>query len=60
MSNAVNGYVSEFQLFIGKKKDTVKRNLGSTVVKTLAQPYYNTYRYLYFDIFSSVQLYLIF
>ena len=39
MSDAVNGYVSEFQVYTGKNKDTVERNLGSSVVKTLTQPY---------------------
>jgi hypothetical protein len=59
MSDAVNGYVSEFQVYTGKKKDSVERNLGSSVVKTLTQPYYNTYRHLYFDnFFSSIQLLL--
>ena len=58
MSDAVNGYVSEFQVYTGKKKDTVERNLGSSVVKTLTQAYYNTYRHLYFHNFFFIQLLL--
>ena len=36
----------------------MERNLGSSVVKTLTQAYYNTYRHLYFDNFFFIQLLL--
>ena len=34
-AEAVNGYVSGFEVYMGKKSDSVEKGLGATVVKTL-------------------------
>ena len=43
MSDAHNGYVSELEVYTGKKGNTVEKNLGANVVKTLAKPYIPTH-----------------
>ena len=54
-----NGYVSAFEVYTGKKGDSVEHGLGATVVKKLSNDLHHTYRHLYFDIFfSSVELLL--
>ena len=35
MSDAVHGYVSEFEVYTGRKGNAVEKNLGANVVKTL-------------------------
>ena len=44
--DASNGYVAGFEVYTGKKKDRVEKDLGANGVKTLAMPYNNTYRYI--------------
>ena len=57
MSDAINGYVSEFDVYTGRKGNSVEKNLGANVVKTLTAPYRNTYRHIYFDnFFASIGL----
>lgn len=57
LSDAHNGYLSEFEVYTGKKGSAVEKNLGAKVVKTLTKPYINTYRHVYFDnYFSSLSL----
>ena len=38
MSDAGNGYVCEFEVYTGKKRNGVEKNLGANVVKTLMTP----------------------
>ena len=58
-AEAVNGYVSGFEVYTGKKSDSVEKGLGATVVKTLSDDMHHTHRHLYFDnFFSSVDLLL--
>ena len=52
IADAVNGYVTAFEIYTGKKAK-VERNLGANVVKTLAMHYRNTYRHVYFDNFFT-------
>ena len=52
-----NEYLSEFEVYTGKKGSDVQKNLGANVIKTLTKPYINTYRHVYFDnYFSSLSL----
>ena len=59
MSDAKNGYVSEFEVYTGKKANTVEKNLGANVVKTLTKSYIGTFRHIFFDnFFTSIALLL--
>ena len=56
-ADSLTGYVSAFQVYVGKKDDTVERNLGANVIKCLTEELNNTYRHVYFDnYFSGVDL----
>ena len=58
-AEAVNGYVSGFEVYTGKKSDSVRKGLGAIVVKTLSDDMHHTHRHLYFDnFFTSVDLLL--
>ena len=58
-AEAENGYVSAFEVYTGKKGDSVEHGLGATVVKNLSNDLHHTYHHLYFDnFFSSVDLLL--
>ena len=58
-ADALNGYVSAFEVYVGKKGDSVEHDLGGKVVKILTEELQNTYRHVYFDnYFSSVNLLL--
>ncbi len=58
-AEALNGYISAFEVYTGKKGNAVEKALGAKVVKTLTEELYNTYRHVYFDnFFSSVDLQL--
>ena len=37
LADATNGYVSSFEVYTGKKKDSVEKGLGARVVKNLTQ-----------------------
>ena len=59
LSDASNGYMSEFEVYTGKKGDKVEKNLGSNVVKTLTQHMAHSHRHVYFDnYFNSISLLL--
>ena len=52
-----NGFVSAFQVYVGRQGGTAEQGLGSKVVKTLCQDLYRTNGHVYFDnYFSSVDL----
>ena len=53
-AEAVNGYVSGFEVYTGKKSDSVRKGLGAIVVKTLSDDMHHTHRHLYFDNFLPV------
>ena len=53
LADSLNGYISEFEVYTGKKANAVEKNLGSNVVKTLTQHYMNTFRHVYFDNFFT-------
>ena len=56
VSDAVNGFVTAFEIYTGKKVKA-ERNLGANVVKTLTMHYRSTYRHVYFDnFFTSLDL----
>ncbi len=58
-ADALNGYVSAFEVYTGKKGDRVEQGLGSKVVKGLTDDLHDTYRHVYFDnFFSGVDLLL--
>ena len=58
-ADSLNGYVSAFQVYVGKQGDAVERGLGAKVVKGLTEDLHGTYRHVYFDnYFSSVDLLL--
>ena len=39
-ADAVNGYISEMEMYVGKKKDKVEQGLGRHVVETLTSQLY--------------------
>ena len=51
LADSHNGYVSSFEVYTGKKGDTVERGLGASVVKTLCQPI--QHRYLCYNTSNS-------
>ena len=56
-ADAKNGYVSDLEVYTGRKGDTVEKGLGSSVVKTLTSGLQHTYRHIYFDnFFTSIDL----
>ena len=56
-ADADNGFVSDFQVYTGKKGDAAEKGLGSKVVKSLSEKLYGSYRHMYFDnFFASVDL----
>ena len=55
-ADAVTGYVSAFEVYTGRKGDTVEKGLGANVVKSLCESIYHTKRHIHFDNFSSVDL----
>ena len=56
-ADANTGYVSAFNVYTGKKGDSVEKGLGSKIVKSLCEKLHNTHRHIYFDnFFSSVDL----
>ena len=59
LSDALNGFMTKFEVYTGKKGGNVEKNLGYNVVMTLTRPYINTHRHVYFDnFFTSVELLL--
>ena len=53
------GYVSEFEVYTGRKDDGPEKNLGTKVVKNLTSNIYSKHHHIYFDnYFSSVDLML--
>lgn len=59
LADAHTGYVSGFEIYTGKKGDTVEKGLGASVVKTLCQPIQHRYSYylankLTLDVFDIV------
>ncbi len=57
LADVSNGYVSSFQVYTGKDKETVEYGLGGRVVDTLTKEIYGTHRHIYFDnFFSSIDL----
>ena len=56
-ADAVTGYVSAFEVYTGRKGDSVEKGLGANVVKSLCESIYHTKRHIYFDnFFSSVDV----
>jgi len=53
-----NGYISDFDVYTGKKGDTAEVGLGGSVVKRLTRDLVGKYYHIYMDnFFSSVTLY---
>ena len=58
-AEALNGYVSAFEVYTGKKGNSVEHGLGANVVKCLTEDLHHTYRHVYVDnFFSSADLFL--
>ena len=54
-----SGYVSEFDVYTGKKGDRVDRGLGTSVVMNLTDKIKNKNHHVYFDyFFTSITLLL--
>ena len=53
-----SGYVSEFDVYTGKKGDRVERGLGTSVVMNLTDKIRNKNHHVYFDNFTSINLLL--
>ena len=53
LADAMNGFVSMFQVYTGKQGNTAEKGLGANVVTTLTKPYTNTFRHVYFDNFFT-------
>ena len=55
--DAENVFVSAFEVYTGKKGNTVEKNVGSNVVKSLTKDHKHTYRHVYYDnFFASINL----
>ena len=49
---STNGYFSQFEVYTGKKDNTIEQGLGARVVKTLTSDFKGKYHRIYFDNFS--------
>ena len=49
MRSDMNGYVCEFQMYIGKIANVAEKNLGERVIKDLSQTLKNKNYHIYFD-----------
>ena len=59
LADAMTGYVTQLEVYTGKKGDRTEKGLGATVVKTLSKDLQHTHRHVYFDnYFSRVDLLL--
>ena len=57
-ADAENGYVSQFQVYLGKVRGTVERHLGERVVKDLTRPLIGRNFTIYCDnFFTSAKLF---
>ena len=52
-ADASNGYISAFQVYMGKSGDTTEHGLGARVVKDLTKDLKDTHRHIYVLIFCS-------
>ena len=58
-ADSMNGYVSEFEVYTGKKNGTTEKGLGASVVKSLSEKIYNKHHHIFFDnYFTSFDLLL--
>ena len=57
VADAITGYVSNFEVYTGKKGDKPETGLGSTVVKTLC--HHIQYRYMKFTLIYTIQVHVI-
>ena len=57
LADAMNGFVSMFQVHTGKQANTAEKGLGANVT-TLTKLYTNTFRHVHFDNFTGVGLLL--
>ena len=58
-ADANSGYVSAFEVYTGKKRNTSETGLGAKVVKRLSEQQYSSHCHVYFDnLFSNVDLVL--
>lgn len=56
-ADAATGYVSAFEVYTGRKGDTVEKGLGANVVTSLCESIYRTNHQIYFDnFFTSVDV----
>ena len=55
-ADSINGYICDFDVYIGKQ-DAPQKNLGANVVRKLSQPLAGGNYHLYFDNFSTVDLF---
>lgn len=56
-ADAENGYVSAFEAYTGKKRDTAEMGLGAEVVKVVSKQLYGSYSHVHFNnFFASVDL----
>ena len=56
-ADSTNGYFSRFEVYTGKKKNTIEHGLGPRVVKTLTSDLKGKHHHVYFDnYFTSLKL----
>ena len=55
-ADSINGYICDFDVYTGKQ-DAPQKNLGANVVRKLSQPLAGGNYHLYFDNFSTVDLF---
>ena len=53
LADSENGYIANFQVYMGKQGDTIEKRLGAKVVEHLIAPYMDSYRNVYFDNFFT-------
>ena len=57
LADSVNGFISRFEIYTGKKGGGTEKDLGGKVVRALTEPYKDTHRHVYFDnYFTSIKL----
>ena len=57
LADAVNGFMANFQVYIGKAGNGVERGLGANVIKTLTRRYLDSFLHVFFDnFFTGVDL----
>ena len=57
LTDSPNGYFQKFEVYSGKKGDSIEKGLGATVVKSLTSELHKKHHHVFFDnTFTSISL----